>query len=230
MVFWRPILNLTPCIIVSNPKVNDFLLDLEMILYAGAPTIKERMGEVEFTIGPKSFFQTNTQQGIALYDTVVEFAELGGQENVYDLYTGIGSIALYLAKHCKQVVGIEEVEAAIQDAQNNAALNNIQNAIFYAGDVKDMLTEDFAQKHGQPDVLITDPPRAGMHPKVIDILKKLAVPKMVYVSCNPATQARDLNLLKDLYSVEKVRPVDMFPHTHHIESVALLKLRSNDPH
>lgn len=208
-----------------NPKVNDFLLDLEMKLFHGNPSIRERLGAVEFLIGPKSFFQTNTRQGIALYDTVLEFAELKGTENVYDLYTGIGSIALYIAQQCRQVVGIEEVAAAIEDAQENARINQCANALFYAGDVKDILTQAFAQKHGKPDLLITDPPRAGMHPKVIEILKVLAAPKIVYVSCNPATQARDLGLLKDLYTVEKVRPVDMFPHTHHIESVALLKLR-----
>ena len=208
-----------------NSKVNDFLLDLEMILYSGSHTIQEQLGNVKFKIGPKSFFQTNTRQGEALYDTVVDFAELSGQENVYDLYTGIGSIALYVAQNCKTVVGIEEVEAAIEDAKINAKLNNITNATFYAGDVKNILTDSFAQKHGKPDLLITDPPRAGMHPKVVEMLKQLASPKLIYVSCNPATQARDLNLLKDQYTVEKVRPVDMFPHTHHIESVALLKLK-----
>ncbi len=206
-----------------NPKVNDFLLDLDMVLYHGKTFITEKLGSIKFRIGPKSFFQTNTQQAIALYDTIIEFAELQGTENVYDLYTGIGSIALYVADKCRQVVGIEEVTAAIEDAKVNAGLNNIENTVFYAGDVKDILTETFARQHGKPDLLITDPPRAGMHPKVVEMLIQLAAPKIVYVSCNPATQARDLNLLKDHYRVEKLRPVDMFPHTHHIESVALLK-------
>ncbi|KAA3620883.1 MAG: class I SAM-dependent RNA methyltransferase, partial [Bacteroidetes bacterium] len=142
-------------------------------------------------------------------------------------YTGLGSIALYVAQNCKQVVGIEEVEAAIVDAKENAALNDINNAVFYAGDVKNILTEDFAKKHGKPDLLITDPPRAGMHEKVVQMLLQLEAPKMVYVSCNPATQARDLNLLKEKYDVVKIRPVDMFPHTHHIENVALLRLRED---
>ena len=178
-----------------------------------------------FRIGPKSFFQTNTGQAKELYDVVVDFAELKGDENVYDLYTGLGSIALYVAKNCKQVVGIEEVEDAIEDAKVNAKLNDIDNAVFYAGDVKDILTEDFSRKHGKPDLLITDPPRAGMHAKVVEMLLQLEAPRMVYVSCNPATQARDLNLLKEKYDVLKAQPVDMFPHTHHIENVVLLQLR-----
>lgn len=207
-----------------NPKVNDYLMDLEMIPYHGKTYIQERMGHVLFNIGPKSFFQTNTRQGERLYDTVVEFANLQGHENVYDLYTGLGSIALYVAQHAKQVVGIEEIAAAIEDAKTNAQLNNIQNTIFYAGDVKDILTTEFAQLHSKPDVLITDPPRAGMHPKVVKMLLELAPPKIVYVSCNPATQARDLNLLSEKYRIPRLRPVDMFPHTSHIESVALLEL------
>ena len=160
-----------------------------------------------------------------LFEVVEEFAGLTGNENVYDLYTGIGSIALFIAKHCKQVVGIEEVSSAIQDAKENMERNGISNAIFYAGDVKDILTEEFAIQHGKPDILITDPPRAGMHPKVVDMLLKLQVPKIVYVSCNPATQARDLALLSEVYDVKKSQAVDMFPHTHHIENVALLTLK-----
>ncbi|MEL6923173.1 MAG: methyltransferase domain-containing protein, partial [Bacteroidota bacterium] len=171
------------------------------------------------------FFQTNTRQAKELYDLVVEFCDLKGTENVYDLYTGLGSIALYIAGHCQQVVGIEEIAPAIEDARFNAALNGIENTVFYAGDVKDILSPTFAERHGQPDIVITDPPRAGMHPKVVEMLLQLAAPRLVYVSCNPATQARDLNLLKDKYDVIKLRPVDMFPHTHHIESVALLELR-----
>ena len=216
---------ITTLIYCINPKQNDFLLDLEMRTYHGPGYIQEKLGHVTFRIGPKSFFQTNTTQAKNLYDVVVDFADLKGDENVYDLYTGIGSIALYVAQNCKQVVGIEEVEAAIVDAKENAALNDINNAVFYAGDVKNILTEDFAKKHGKPDLLITDPPRAGMHEKVVQMLLQLEAPKMVYVSCNPATQARDLNLLKEKYDVVKIRPVDMFPHTHHIENVALLRLR-----
>jgi 23S rRNA (uracil1939-C5)-methyltransferase len=208
-----------------NPKVNEYLMDLEMRLFSGSPFIEEKLGHIRYQIGPKSFFQTNTAQAVRLFDTAVDFAELNGTENVYDLYTGIGSIALYLAKYCKQVVGIEEIAAAIDDAKKNASLNNITNTAFYAGDVKDILTDEFAQKHGKPDLLITDPPRAGMHPKVVDMLLKLAAPRMVYVSCNPATQARDLQLLDAAYRIEKMRPVDMFPHTSHVENVALLARR-----
>lgn len=208
-----------------NTKVNDFLYDLDMHTYAGKGYVEEQLGEVRFNVGPKSFFQTNTFQAKVLYDTVVEFADLQGDENVYDLYTGIGSIALYIAHACRQVVGIEEIPEAIADAEVNAGLNDISNAVFYAGDVKDILTTAFAQQHGKPDLLITDPPRAGMHPKVLDMLLELAAPRMVYVSCNPATQARDLQLLSEKYRVVKAQPVDMFPHTHHIENVALLELR-----
>lgn len=208
-----------------NEKVNDFLLDLDMITYHGKGYIEEQLGHVRFKIGPKSFFQTNSHQGKRLYDTAVEFADLQGNENVYDLYTGVGSIALYVAKNARQVVGIEEIAAAIEDAKENAALNDIHNAVFYAGDVKDILTNEFVLKYGKPDVLITDPPRAGMHPQVVEMLLQLESPKIVYVSCNPATQARDLHLLSEKYHVLKVQPVDMFPHTDHIESVALLQLR-----
>ncbi len=206
-----------------NTKVNDYIMDLEMITWYGKGHIEEQLGPVRCKIGPKSFFQTNTRQGQLLYDIALQFADLQGNENVYDLYTGVGSIALYVSKHCRQVVGIEEIEAAIEDAQENAALNNIKNAIFYAGDVKNILTEAFVQRYGKPDVLITDPPRAGMHPDVVQMLLQLGAPKIVYVSCNPATQARDLQMLSAKYEVHKVRPVDMFPHTHHIENVALLK-------
>lgn len=219
--------NITTVIYCINPKVNDFLLDLDMITFYGKGYIEEQLGHVRFKIGPKSFFQTNTNQGKKLYDIAVEFADLKGGENVYDLYTGVGSIALYVAQHARQVVGIEEIEAAIEDAKENAALNQIENAIFYAGDVKAILTPEFVEKYGKPDVLITDPPRAGMQPQVIDMLLQMETPKIVYVSCNPATQARDLQLLSEKYDVIKLRPVDMFPHTHHIESVALLHLKTN---
>ncbi len=186
---------------------------------------QETLGEVRFRIGPKSFFQTNSRQAETLYSVARDFAGLQGNENVYDLYTGIGSIALFIAGQCRQVVGIEEIGAAVEDARINAERNGIRNARFYAGDVKQILTPEFALEHGRPDVLITDPPRAGMHPEVVRILLELSAPKVVYVSCNPATQARDLNLLQEKYDVLKVRPVDMFPHTHHIENVALLQLR-----
>lgn len=208
-----------------NKKLNDSWGDLKMIHFYGKKTITEYLGNVQFEIGPKSFFQTNTNQAVRLFDIVKEFAQLSGQENVYDLYTGLGSIGLYLAENCKQIVGIEEIASAIEDAKENALRNNIQNAVFYAGDVKDILTTEFSEKHGKPDVVITDPPRAGMHQKVVDMLLQLESPKIVYVSCKPSTQARDLSLLSEKYDVLKVQPVDMFPQTHHIETVALLKLR-----
>ncbi len=210
---------------VVNTKANDYFYDLELTHFHGEPHIMDKLGDVVFKIGPKSFFQTNTKQANNLFDTVVDFAEFQGNEIVYDLYTGLGSIALYIASKVKSVVGIEEIEAAIQDANINAANNNITNAEFYAGDVKNILTPEFALKHGRPDILITDPPRAGMHEQVTQYLLDLAAPKIVYVSCNPATQARDLQLLSPKYRVLKSRAVDMFPHTHHIENVVLLALK-----
>ena len=216
---------LTTVVYTINAKQNDFLLDLDMHTYHGKGYIEEELGHVRFRVGPKSFFQTNTRQAKTLYDVVVDFAGLDGTQNVYDLYTGVGSIALYVARDCKQVTGIEEIAAAIEDAKRNASLNGIENCTFYAGDVKDILSEEFIEKHGKPDLVITDPPRAGMHPKVVELFRELKAPRIVYVSCNPATQARDLQLLNDLYQVEKAQPVDMFPHTHHIENVVLLKLR-----
>ena len=217
---------ITALIYCINPKMNDYILDLPMVTYRGKSYIEEDLGDVRFRIGPKSFFQTNTKQAVRLFDTVVDFADFQGTENVYDLYTGIGSIALYIAKKVKHVVGIEEVAPAIDDAIENAERNNLTNTTFYAGDVKNILTAEFAEKHGKPDILITDPPRAGMHPSVVNMLLELAAPKLIYVSCNPATQARDIALLYEKYDVIKVRPVDMFPHTHHVENVALLKLRN----
>lgn len=215
---------ITSLMYVINSKKNDFILDLDIMVYKGQDFISENLGNVAFRIGPKSFFQTNTEQAVTLFDKVVEFAELKGDENVYDLYTGIGSIALYVAKNCKHVVGIEEIAAAIDDAKINAELNNIENVTFYAGDVKDILSDEFEDKHGKPDLVITDPPRAGMHPKALELLMELSAPRIVYVSCNPATQARDLFLMKEKYRVVKMQPVDMFPHTYHIENVALLEL------
>ena len=216
---------ITTLLYCINFKVNDYVLDLNMHVYHGKGFIEEKLGDVSFHIGPKSFFQTNTKQAERLFDTVVDFADFNGTENVYDLYTGIGSIALYIAKHVKHVVGIEEVAPAIADAKENAQRNNLLNTTFYAGDVKNILTTEFAEKHGKPDILITDPPRAGMHPAVVPMLLQLEAPKLIYVSCNPATQARDIAILHEKYDVIKVRPVDMFPHTHHVENVALLHLR-----
>jgi 23S rRNA (uracil1939-C5)-methyltransferase len=216
---------ITTIVYCVNQKRNDTVFDQEMIVWFGKGYVEERLGDLRFKIGPKSFFQTNSAQAKNLYDTVLEFAELHGTENVYDLYTGAGSIALYAARYCKQVVGIEEIPEAILDAEENRTRNGIQNAIFYAGDVRQLLTPEFAAAHGKPDLVITDPPRAGMHEKAVRFLLELAAPRIVYVSCNPATQARDLQILSEKYAVRKVRPVDMFPHTHHIENVAQLELR-----
>ncbi len=208
-----------------NFKLNDFMGDLEMKLHKGNGYIEEQLGHVRFKIGPKSFFQTNSTQAKVLYDKVVEFADLKGDENVYDLYTGVGSIALFVAKYCKHVVGIEEIPEAIIDAEENARMNGTTNCTFYAGDVKDLLTKEFVETHGKPDLVITDPPRVGMHSKVVEMFLELEAPKIVYVSCNPATQARDLSLLNVKYDLLKIQPVDMFPHTHHVETIALLQLK-----
>lgn len=220
----RRLPQITTLVYCVNTKMNDTIWDLPVHTWFGKGYAEERLGHVIFRIGPKSFFQTNTRQGQNLYDVVVDFANLQGHENVYDLYTGIGSIGLYVAKACKQVVGIEEVAAAIDDAKINAQVNGVENVQFYVGDVRAILTTEFAAKHGKPDLLITDPPRAGMHEDVINMLLELEAPRIVYVSCNPGTQARDLGRLAVKYNVLKVQPVDMFPHTHHIESVALLEL------
>ncbi len=217
---------ITTMVYCINPKKNDTVFDLEMINYTGKGFVVENLGGRQFKIGPKSFFQTNSRQAKNLYDVVVQFAGLTGSENVYDLYTGTGSIALYVAQYCRQVVGIEEVPEAIADAHENQALNNIRNAVFYAGDVKNVLSPEFIEKHGKPDLVITDPPRAGMHEKAVRFLLELEAPRIVYVSCNPATQARDVQWLSEKYRVLKVQPVDMFPHTHHIENVALLELKN----
>ncbi|MEQ1746786.1 MAG: 23S rRNA (uracil(1939)-C(5))-methyltransferase RlmD, partial [Saprospiraceae bacterium] len=216
---------LTTVVYCVNPKLNDTVFDLDMVTYHGKGHVVEQLGDLQFKIGPKSFFQTNSAQAKNLYDTVVQFAGLTGTENVYDLYTGTGSIALYVARFCRQVVGIEEIPEAIADAEENRRLNSIENAVFYAGDVKNVLDPAFVERHGRPDLVITDPPRAGMHEKAVQFLLDLAAPRIVYVSCNPATQARDVLLLSEKYEVLKVRPVDMFPHTHHIENVALLVRR-----
>jgi 23S rRNA (uracil1939-C5)-methyltransferase len=217
--------HLTSLYYCINGKINEYMMDLEMNLFAGTSTVKETIGHVSFHIGPKSFFQTNTHQGKRLYDITAEYAGLTGEENVYDLYTGIGSIGQYVAKDAKSVVGIEEIAAAIEDAKVNAEMNEITNCSWYAGQVRNILTPEFAAKHGKPDVLITDPPRAGMHPKVVAMLLELEAPVIVYVSCNPATQARDLAMMSEKYDVVKARAVDMFPQTSHCESVVRMELK-----
>ncbi len=209
---------------VINTKKNDTIYDLETKVHKGNDHIFEKLGDYRFKIGPKSFFQTNSKQAKALYDVTRDFAELKNTDVVYDLYTGVGSIAIYMSALCKSVTGIEQVEAAIEDAKQNAQLNGVTNCSFHAGDVKMVLQPAFIAAHGKPDVVITDPPRAGMHEDVVKTLLQLEAQKIVYVSCNPATQARDLQLLSEKYEVKKVQPVDMFPHTTHIENVALLNL------
>ncbi|MGB0840287.1 MAG: 23S rRNA (uracil(1939)-C(5))-methyltransferase RlmD [Chitinophagales bacterium] len=210
---------------VVNTKRNETLYDLDIITHKGRDHIYETLEDLKYKISPKSFFQTNPYQAVRLYQTVREFADLQGEETVYDLYTGTGSIGIFLAKHCKKVVGIEEVEPAIVDAKFNAELNDLDNTAFYAGDVKAMLGQEFVAQNGTPDLLVTDPPRAGMHPDVVMELLKMQPPRIVYVSCNPVTQARDLQLLSEKYEIKKVQPVDMFPHTYHVENVVLLALK-----
>ncbi len=217
---------------VINPKKNDTIYDLTFNLYRGKPYITEIMPpfraggkETEFRIGPASFFQTNSLQAINLYRTAAEFASFGGQEHVYDLYTGTGTIANYIAPYVRKVTGIESVEAAIADAEVNSQINGIGNTMFFAGETEKILTTEFIETQGRPDMIITDPPRNGMHEKVVRSILEARPPKVVYVSCNPATQARDIALMSDLYILEKCQPVDMFPHTHHVENVALLKVR-----
>lgn len=206
-----------------NAKRNDSLSDLPYTVYKGEEFIKEKAGNLEFKIGPKSFFQTNTSQTIKLYSTALEFAQLTGKEIVYDLYTGTGTIACFVASHCAKVIGIECIEEAIADAWFNATMNHIENAGFFCGDIKTILTDGFIRQNGPPDVVITDPPRAGMHPEVVEFLLKVSPDRIVYISCNPATQARDVALLSEQYNIEAVQPVDMFPHTHHIENIILLR-------
>lgn len=208
-----------------NTKMNDSLYDLDMHLLAGKTSVHEKLGHVTYKIGPKSFFQTNTRQAVNLYNIVKEFANLNGSEIVYDLYTGLGSIALYLAANAKYIIGIEEIAAAIEDAKINAKDNNIENVDFIAGDVRFFFHSALIQQYGKPDLIITDPPRAGMHPEVLAALLAVEAPKIVYVSCDPATHARDLNILSEKYHILQMQAVDMFPHTHHIENVALLSLK-----
>ena len=208
-----------------NTKGNSSYYDLEEIHYHGDTYFTEVLGEIEYKIGPKSFFQTNTVQAENLYNIAKSFANIQQEDNVYDLYTGLGSIALFVADQCSQITGIEEIQEAIDMAKLNAESNNIEHATFYAGDVKDLLTDAFVEKHGKADIIITDPPRVGMHKEVVEMLLKLETPRLVYISCNPSTQARDIEILSEKYTLEKIQPVDMFPHTHHVESVALLKLK-----
>ena len=216
---------ITSLFYVDNQKGNDTFNDLELTLYKGNDHIFETMEDLKFKVGPKSFYQTNTEQAYHLYSVAREFANLTGDELVYDLYTGTGTIANFVAKKARKVIGIEYVPEAIEDAKVNSNVNNIDNTLFYAGDMKDILTEEFIQKHGRPDVIITDPPRAGMHPDVVNVILGASPKRIVYVSCNPATQARDLALLDADYKVAAVQPVDMFPHTPHVENVVLLEKR-----
>ncbi len=208
---------------VINGKANDSISDQECVLYKGEEAIYEEMEGLRFKIGPKSFYQTNTGQAYKLYSTAREFAALTGDEVVYDLYTGTGTIAQFVSRQAAKVVGIEYVPEAIEDAKVNAKNNGISNCEFYAGDMKDVLTADFIAEHGRPDVIILDPPRAGIHPDVAKVILEAAPDRMVYVSCNPASQARDLAILCGQYEITAVRPVDMFPQTHHVENVVALK-------
>lgn len=217
---------ITSLLYIINEKKNETYYDLDIHTYHGEDHIIEELDGLKFKIGPKSFFQTNSKQAVELYRITKELAGLTGKEHVYDLYTGTGTIANYIAKDAKSVVGVESVPEAINDARVNSSLNGIENVRFYAGDMKDVLKPGFIEANGgKPDVVISDPPRMGMHPDVIDVLLGLEAEKIVYVSCNPATQARDLALLDAKYTVKVVQPVDMFPHTHHVENVVLLELR-----
>ena len=215
----------TSLLYVNNTKCNDTIGDLDVQTFAGTPFIYETMEGLRFKVGPKSFYQTNTEQAYELYKVARNFAALTGDELVYDLYTGTGTIANFVARQARQVVGIEYVPEAIEDAKVNAALNGLDNTLFYAGDMKDILTTGFIERHGKPDVIITDPPRAGMHADVVNAILFAAPRRIVYVSCNPATQARDLALFDADYRVTKVQPVDMFPQTHHVENVVCLERR-----
>jgi 23S rRNA (uracil1939-C5)-methyltransferase len=207
---------------VENTKYNDTIGDLDVKVYFGKDHIIEEMEGLQFKVGPKSFYQTNTEQAYELYKVARDFAELTGNELVYDLYTGTGTIANFVSRQARQVIGIEYVPEAIEDAKVNSAINGIENTLFFAGDMKDVLNDDFVAHYGRPDVIITDPPRAGMHEDVVNVILNAAPQRIVYVSCNPATQARDLALLDAKYRVTRVQPVDMFPHTQHVENVVQL--------
>ena len=216
---------ITSLLYIINNKQNDTITDLDVYTFKGKDHIFEEMEGLRFKVGPKSFYQTNSEQAYNLYKVARNFARLTGKELVYDLYTGTGTIANFVSKQARQVIGIEYVPEAIEDAKVNAEINGIKNTLFFAGDMKDMLTQDFINQYGRPDVIITDPPRAGMHQDVVNVILFAEPKRIVYVSCNPATQARDLQLLDIKYKVTAVQPVDMFPHTHHVENVVLLELR-----
>lgn len=217
--------DLTSLMYTINPKKNETLYDQDIITYAGRDHIFEKLEDLTFKIGPKSFFQTNSYQALKLYEKSREFAGLNGDEIVYDLYTGTGTIANFMAPHAGSVIGIESVPESIDDARINSEINKIENTRFFAGDMKDIFTDSFIKENGKPEVIITDPPRAGMHTKVVDQILKIAPKRIVYVSCNPATQARDIELLGLSYQVKTIQPVDMFPHTHHVENIALLEIK-----
>lgn len=217
---------ITSLIYMINEKWNDSLGDREPICFAGKDHIIEEMEGLKFKVGPKSFYQTNSEQAYELYKVTRDFADLKPTDTLYDLYTGTGTIANFCARRAKRVVGVEYVPEAIEDAKVNSMINSIDNTTFYAGDMKDVLSDDFIKRNGQPDVIILDPPRAGVDERVIEVIKRAAPQRMVYVSCNPSTQARDLALLSDMYTIEAVQPVDMFPHTHHVENVVKLRLMS----
>ncbi|HJA84754.1 MAG TPA: 23S rRNA (uracil(1939)-C(5))-methyltransferase RlmD [Candidatus Bacteroides avicola] len=219
---------ITSLLYIINNKVNDSIGDLEVHTFKGEDHIFEEMEGLRFKVGPKSFYQTNSRQAYNLYKVARQFAGLTGNELVYDLYTGTGTIANFVSRQAHRVIGIEYVPEAIEDARINSEINGIDNTLFFAGDMKDILTEDFIREHGRPDVIITDPPRAGMHPDVVNVILQSAPKRIVYVSCNPATQARDLQLLDSKYSVKAVQPVDMFPHTYHVENVVLLEIRQEE--
>lgn len=216
---------ITSLLYIVNQKRNDTIFDQEIYVYKGRDYIFEEMEGLKFKVGPKSFYQTNSKQTYELYKIAREFADLKGDELVYDLYTGAGTIANFVAKYAKEVVGVEYVPSAIEDAKINSEINGITNTKFYAGDMKDVLTAEFVAEHGKPDVVITDPPRAGMHADVVKRILEMEAPKVVYVSCNAATQARDLEMLSAKYEVARIKPVDMFPQTQHVENVVLLKLK-----
>lgn len=213
---------------VINEKLNDSISDLDCILFKGEDAIWETMGKLKFKIGPKSFYQTNSEQAYKLYSVAKEFAALTGNEVVYDLYTGTGTIAQFISDKASKVIGIEYVKEAIEDARINAEANGITNCTFFDGDMKDILTADFIKEHGKPEVMIIDPPRAGMHPDVVKVIMEAAPERIVYVSCNPASQARDLAMMSPMYEITAVQPVDMFPHTMHVENVCALKLKDKE--
>jgi 23S rRNA (uracil1939-C5)-methyltransferase len=225
----QQVASITTLLYTINTKWNDSLHDLEPVTYSGKGYVIEKLEDFQFKIGPKSFFQTNTRQGEELYRIARDYAELTGKETVYDLYCGTGSIGIFVSKGAGKIIGVEMIGEAIEDAKENAALNNLSDAEFYASDVIKICDNDFFLKHGRPDVIITDPPRAGMHEKLVKKILDIAAPVVVYVSCNPATQARDLNLLGEKYEVTRIQPVDMFPHTQHIENVVQLKLKKSLP-